>query len=365
GRGVDAALILYAGDDEELHTQIGAQRRQLADLGHKILQEVRLRELPEKDKLTGELKIHEPFGFRDGISQPIMRGSKHWSKPENAMHMIEPGELVLGYRDNLGNLSPSPCCKGEDIGRNGTFLVIRQLEQDRAEFDKCIAREAERLEKDPRVSGFTGDELKHWVGARMVGRWRDGSSLVRYPHPPKEEVKEAKEPKANATAPAPAEEEKKNATARPVDNDFHFGREDPDGLRCPLGAHIRRANPRDSFEPDSPLQLAISNRHRILRVGRIYKPGNGEKPGLLFMCINADLERQFEFLQQTWLLGPNFHGLDDEIDPIVGFRGEGETMTVPTPLGPVRLQALSKFVKVLGGGYFFIPGRSATSFLVG
>ena len=126
-----------------------------------------------------------------------------------------------------------------------------------------------------------------------------------------------------------------------------------------MGAHTRRANPRDSLEPGSPLQLAISNRHRILRVGRPFIPERKCDPGLLFMCINADIERQFEFLQQTWLLGPNFHGLEDEIDPIVGYRGPNDSMSVPTPNGPVRMSGLAKFVTVRGGGYFFIPSRSA------
>ena len=62
-----------------------------------------------------------------------------------------------------------------------------------------------------------------------------------------------------------------NSTFEP-DNDFLFGTEDPQGLRCPLGAHIRRANPRESFEPGSHEQIEITNRHRIIRVGRFYAP---------------------------------------------------------------------------------------------
>jgi hypothetical protein len=81
------------------------------------------------------------------------------------------------------------------------------------------------------------------------------------------------------------------------------------------------------------------------------------------MCINADIERQFELVQQTWLLGPNFHGLDDEIDPVVGYRCAADSMTVTTPRGPVRMRGLSKFVSVLGGAYFFVPGRSAMRML--
>jgi Dyp-type peroxidase family len=345
---VDAVLLLYAQDARSLRRQIRAARQNLRGYGDSI--EVTLPVLDREGK--------EPFGFKDGISQPIMRGSKHWSEPKFAMHVVEPGELVLGYRDNLGNVSPSPCDHGRDIGRNGTFLVVRQLEQHVAEFDRYLAQEAARLREDPRAPGYVGADLEHWIAARMVGRWRDGSSLVRYPHPPPPSADD----EDVAAAPAPQRGERGSDEWSP-DNEFRFGKEDPAGLRCPLGAHIRRANPRDSFEPGSEVQLAITNRHRILRVGRVYRPQQGGEPGLLFMCINADIERQFEFLQQTWLLGPNFHGLDDEIDPVVGYRDVADSMTVPTPRGPVRMRGLSKFVSVLGGAYFFVPGRSAIRML--
>ena len=147
------------------------------------------------------------------------------------------------------------------------------------------------------------------------------------------------------------------------DNEFQYGIEDPYGLRCPLGAHIRRANPRDSFDPGSPLQLAISNRHRILRVGRPFMPEDKCDPGLLFMCINADIERQFEFLQQTWLLGSTSMVWKTRstpwsatADPRFDDRSHSN--------GPVRMSGLAKFVTVRGGGYFFIPGKSVLDELV-
>jgi Dyp-type peroxidase family len=258
------------------------------------------------------------------------------------MHVVEPGELVLGYRDNLGNLSPTPRDRGDDLGRNSSFLVIRQLEQHVQAFHDYVAAQAAALRSNPRAPGFEGADFEHWIAARMVGRWRDGSSLVRAQHPPPQR--------------------RESADWQP-DNDFQFGKEDPVGLRCPLGAHIRRANPRDSFEPGSAKQLGITNRHRILRVGRVYEPANGAEPGLLFMCVNADIERQFEFLQQTWILGSNFHGLDDEIDPLVGYRGPRDSMSIPMPRGPLRLRGLARFVTTRGGGYFFLPSRSALGVL--
>ena len=162
-------------------------------------------------------------------------------------------------------------------------------------------------------------------------------------------------------------DEVRDIAAQP-DNDFLFGAEDPQGLRCPFGAHIRRANPRESFAPGSQEQLAITNRHRILRVGRRYRPADGERPGLFFMCLNADLERQFEFVQQTWLQAPAFHGLIDERDPIVGSRHPDaqvpdDGFSLPTRQAPVRFKGMPEFVRTLGGGYFFVPGRSLLRYL--
>jgi deferrochelatase/peroxidase EfeB len=202
----------------------------------------------------------------------------------------------------------------------------------------------------------------------MVGRWKDGTSLVRYPHRPGS-VFQAKKRDPNA----------EREPAYP-DNDFLFGSEDPQGQRCPFGAHIRRANPRESFSPGSQEQLDITNRHRILRAGRGYEAkGSGidgsDKPGLLFMCFNSEIERQFEFIQQTWAMAWQFHDLENEVDPLL-VRGLDKKaletgkdkralarMTIPTAEGPIFLTKLRDFVHLRGGGYFFVPSRSAIKYL--
>jgi hypothetical protein len=83
-------------------------------------------------------------------------------------------------------------------------------------------------------------------------------------------------------------------------------------------------------------------------VGRFYISQKNQKEGLFFMCLNGDIERQFEFVQQTWIQSTSFHGLSQERDPVVGGGGE---FTIPTRDGPVRLKGLASFVRVLGGGY--------------
>lgn len=400
----DAVMMLYCKNAARLANDLGARLGQFSRYGHSVVHDIALTPLPPRGQ-----PIREPFGFVDGISQPIVRGTRRWTLAKERYHVIEPGEIILGYPDNRGFVPPSPTVPAgkdchdalpavraspamedgacqlfaaldtvtgggaiaappalgsapqrprpnfhpvqssglRDLGRNGTFLVVRQIDQDVTAFDRFLDAKAASLMGDPRTAHAGGVALREWIGAKMVGRWKDGSSLVRRSHP-------------FVTPPE-----------RP-DNDFLFGPEDSAGLRCPFGAHIRRANPRDTFSPGSREQLAITNRHRILRVGRRYEKQDGEPgamPGLLFMCLNADIERQFEFIQQTWLLGPSFNGLENEVDPLVAPRcTAGGTpvpgkLTIPTPDGPVRLDGLAQFMTVRGGGYFFLPGRKAIRFL--
>ncbi|HEX8192320.1 MAG TPA: hypothetical protein VF552_05420 [Allosphingosinicella sp.] len=380
----------------------------------------------------------EPFGFVDGVSQPVIRGSYQSYRRNDPIHLVEPGEFIIGYPDNRGNFPPEPelsaladpqnrlpiAERSRDfgnsvveapraVGRNGTYLVIRQLAQDVDGFWRYCEEEAERL-KDRLPAPY--DMTPEYLAAKLVGRWPDGSSLVRnpyYPFPREHEQRiERRSNRENAqgfsdtTAIAAAGEPVGSETVRPdsnpdvgtsiasppqagtsgampgaaqtdaapdarrtvparySDNDFLYGTEDPQANRCPIGAHIRRANPRDTLAPGDMEQVGISNRHRILRVGRLYRPEPGEQPGLFFMCLNGDIERQFEFIQQTWLISPAFHGLVGEQDPLTS-NCDGSGYVMPSHDGPVRLKPLPQFVKTLGGGYFFMPGRSLLAWLAG
>ncbi|MGA7322990.1 MAG: hypothetical protein WBX25_00555, partial [Rhodomicrobium sp.] len=223
-----------------------------------------------------------------------------------------------------------------DLGRNGSFLVIRQLEQNVEAFNIYLESAAAQLRNEWPDFEITAE----WLAAKMIGRWRDGTSLVRNP----------------------------SGTGRPeIDNNFLLGRDDPEGLKCPFGAHIRRANPRDSLKPGDKDQIAISNRHRIFRVGRPYtdvgRSGKTEPRGLLFMCVNGDIERQFEFIQQTWIVSPYFHGLGKENDPVIAPIRHDSTFTIPTHRGPITLRNMQTFITMRGGAYFFLPSRSAMRFL--
>jgi deferrochelatase/peroxidase EfeB len=391
---VDAILLLYAKEEHIFDAALRQREGDLSRLAHQVVQTIVFTPLSKDNKadqneqersgshleqrsVTTSTRPPTPvgqveaFGFIDGVSQPIIRGTRRWTAERDRNHLVQPGEIVLGYPDNRNKVPPSPSVLStddpdnllpslagnvdgsrpdfsrpqptaeRDFGRGGTFLVVRQLEQDTAAFRDFVSRTAENLEGDPRAPKKLEDR-REWIMAKLVGRWPDGTSLVRYPHEPGT---------------------KRHPSTRP-DNDFLFANDDPDGLRCPFGAHVRRTNPRDSLgSGDTAEQLAISNRHRILRVGRRYgSQGKFEKEGLFFMCLNADIERQFEFVQQTWTNATSFHGLENEVD-CFSPAGRTNRFTIPTARGPLCLPRMADFVTVKGGGYFFLPGRRALRFL--
>jgi deferrochelatase/peroxidase EfeB len=424
-RQPDVALLVY-GQEPEAVTELEAELRGIAQqFGMAAPHRIRLEKI--RDDKT------EAFGFVDGISQPVIRGTYKGLRNADPIHLVEPGEFILGYPDNRGNLPPGPTMPAtadpenrlplvettdfartsveddRNVGFNGSFLVIRQLEQDVAGFNQFCEAEAKRLAGRLLPPYSITPEF---IAAKLVGRWRDGSSLLRHPYdPPHEEIRKyaaptnetsraksnpagqsaieppairapivdaamgkvAVTPKADvATARAAAESGKIDLKANKpevkarhlADNDFLFGTEDPEALRCPFGAHIRRANPRDSLVPGSSEQIDITNRHRIMRVGRRYSPEPGEKEGLLFMCLNGDIERQFEFVQQTWLNSPSFHGLSCEKDPLLGDGEAGMCgYTIATRQGPLRLSQVPPLITVKGGGYFFLPGKRLVDYL--
>ena len=183
----------------------------------------------------------------------------------------------------------------------------------------------------------------------MVGRWPGGAPLALSP---------------DRDDPALAEV-----------NDFGYFHEDPVGTGCPVGAHVRRTNPRDSLDPrpGTEKSLAINRRHRLLRRGREYGQALSpeaalteslapdEERGLHFICLNANIARQFEFVQNTWLNNPKFAGLYDDSDPLIGQSAPyGGTFTMPSATGArSRVNGMPRFITVKGGAYFFLPGLEA------
>ena len=279
----------------------------------------------------------EHFGFRDGISQPHVEGGPRTKKPSPELS-VPPGELLLGYTNAYDDPTPTMTIRGVDVGKNGTFLVYRTIRQDVVGFWSAI------YERARPARGEDADAAAARLAAKTVGRWRSGAPLVLHP-------------------------EHDAASAR-TENHFGFAENDPAGLRCPLGAHIRRAHPRDSLPPSPAESLETSRRHRLVRRGRPYGPramwpvfgkkDDGVDRGLVFIALNASIRRQFEFIQQTWLNSRKFARLYEESDPILGQAGGAFTLQG----SPVRrrLEGLPSFTRLRGGGYFFLPGIRALRF---
>lgn len=333
---------------------------------------------------TGTLGATEPFGFTDGISQPTLDWfqERDVSSGRTAFsNVVALGEFLLGYRNEYGKYTDRPVLAADsttadllpaedaaekrDVGRNGTYLVVRQLRQDVRGFWRFFRQQA--------GGDLTAAET---LAAAAVGRTRAGEPL------------------------APIQEKPILGIGRHQDqirrNQFTYD-EDPEGLRCPIGAHVRRANPRntDYFGRPSGLRRLLADLgfgqgglgddltssvrlHRILRRGREYgprlspaealapAPRDDPERGLHFICLNANVLRQFEFLQQAWMTSPKFAGLSDENDPLVGNRAataDGRLLdqfTIPQHAAPARcVSGLPQFVTVRGGAYFFLPGLRA------
>jgi Dyp-type peroxidase family len=360
--GVDAVLLLYAAGEAELDSVRHQQAARLATGG--------LREIAALP--TRGLDAYEHFGFHDGISQPIVEGL---SRKGAWADTIRAGEFVLGYPNEYGLYTEGPVVEAaadaggilpkaranggaggmRDLGRNGTYLVLRQLAQHVHTFWQFAAREAENHNESHFDSAGAADgpaTARTRVAAKMVGRWPEGAPLVMSPGRDDPHLSGA--------------------------NDFAYHASDPFGDRCPIGAHVRRANPRDSLDPDpgSRKSVAINKRHRILRRGRGYGPritvegalqGSDESDdprGLHFLCLNANIARQFEFIQHSWVNDPKFSGLYDDPDPLVGARTDPRNdITVQARPVRTRLQGMPEFTSVRGGAYFFLPGVRALRYL--
>jgi Dyp-type peroxidase family len=332
---------------------------------------------------TSNLDGDEPFGFADGISQPQIDWEQQLERPctqSEYTNIVALGEFLLGYPNEYGKITDRPLLESDaattdllnakeapakkDLARNGSYLVMRQLEQDVRGFWTFLYEQA----------GGNIAEANQ-LGAKMVGRTRAGDPLV----------------------PIEAEPIPGTDPRTVTQNQFTY-ESDPVGARCPFGAHVRRTNPRNSDFPERRLSglrklmimlgfgpkgfyddLTSSVRfHRILRRGREYgsellpeealqaAPPNESARGLHFICLNANISRQFEFLQNAWITNTKFSGVTGESDPLLGNRESipgcpvTGNFTIPGDGTPRRrVSGLPQFVTVRGGAYFFLPSLRA------
>lgn len=348
---VHIILMIFNNSEENLNIRAQQLRGQLPQNG---LKEILVLDAPA----FPEGKEH--FGFRESISQPAIIGSGVTGiKNDN----IEAGEFVMGYKNEYDVYPDSPLLKekqgnenllsddvggtgNKDLGRNGTYFVLRQLKEDVDGFWDFLN------EKSKNADGSLNPEESTRLAAKMMGRWPGGAPLVKFPD--------------------------KDPGVLSNDNDFNYIETDKLGLKCPFGSHIRRTNPRDNFEETGPSEsLKLTRKHRIMRRVRSYgetftatathHTPKGEV-GILFGCFVADISRQFEFIQYTWANYPKFKQLYSDPDPFIGVnenpgKGVEQQFTIPQPTANKYITGLKNFVTVKGGSYFFFPSVNVVEFL--
>jgi deferrochelatase/peroxidase EfeB len=317
---------------------------------------------------TSDMDGFEPFGFRDGISQPRI----DW-ECERAAHDQEQfeytnlsclGEYLLGYPNEYGAYTDRPlldrardpaallpraedAADKADLGRNGSYLVIRQLQQDVEGFWRFIDSQAQgdaalrkslaeamvgRTARGRAAGGAGGRRPAQWLHLRR--RCGRPALPLRCAHPPQQSAQ-------------------CRSAARWPDPISRLVR------RLGFGSNALRRD-----------LIASTRFHRLLRRGREYGGAPGEDVGLHFICLGANIARQFEFVQGAWLTGTQFDALAGEGDPLLGHRLPGadgtptDGFSMPAASGPDRrLTGLPQFVTVQGGAYFFLPGIRALRFL--
>jgi Dyp-type peroxidase family len=294
--------------------------------------------------IDGKVTLKEHFGYTDGFGNPDYEGVCRATQPGQGKLMsdgtwapLATGELLLGYADEAGELPVAPV--PHLLASNGTFMVYRKLHQNVGTFREFLNVWGARY-------GAGDEAAREKLASKFIGRWRDGTPVETSPDWPD---------------PAIAQDPNRSTN-------FTYAK-DADGARCPVGAHIRRVNPRDAFGFNG----LLINRRRITRRGMPYGPFAAPDEagpeldeidrGVVFIALNASLSRQFEFVQQQWVAYGNDARLGNEKDLLMGSHAPGEKYSIQGDLNPENpplfCTELPNFVELRGGEYFFLPSITA------
>ncbi len=198
GEAIHMLLMIYGGEKRAFEDLLAEVQDSMPPGGLVQLQELETNRLPEHK---------EHFGFRDGISNPGIKGV------DSGQDLVEPGEFLLGYKNEYDLYAPRPLIEPSedrhgilptdvegsgkhDLGRNGSFVVFRQLSQDVYGFWNEMRKAAQGTPLGPVA-----------LAAKMVGRWPNGTPLTVSP--------DGEEPELETK------------------NDFKYHAKDPYGLKCP------------------------------------------------------------------------------------------------------------------------------------
>jgi Dyp-type peroxidase family len=315
-----AIAILFARDGAERDRATQAHEAYMSEVGS-----VTRLSFLNLEAISREPREH--FGYLDRLSEVPIDGVG----PEptaGSGPRVKAGEFFLGYEDESGAAPEAP--RPPELTRNGSYVAYLRMQEHVGAFRDFL-----------RAQGETA-EARELVAAKMMGRWRSGAPLVLSP---------------DKDDPALGADLQRT-------NDFRYAEADPHGYRCPVGAHIRRMNPRDTVDS---LQ-----RHRMIRRGGTYgpalpegEPDDGTDRGIAAFIGCASLSRQFEFAMNVWVNDPAFKALDNERDPIIGTQDGTFDMTMPKRPVRKKITGLPAFTTVRGGAYFFLPGMRALRWLAG
>jgi Dyp-type peroxidase family len=397
---VPDVIVLIASDDQpRLDAEVKWLLANLPEGAFKLLYKQRGATLP------GALAGHEHFGFKDGVSQPGIRGRLSdrpedfltlREKPEEnpnqgkpGQDLLHAGEFIFGYPTQIGepdrdtngneidglNLKPGAIATaGPTWANNGSYLVFRRLQQDVPGFHKFLKTAAAAIAaQNSSFANMTPEKF----GAKLVGRWASGAPILKSPDQDNPDLA--------------------------TDVDFEFEQLDKQGFVCPFAGHIRKAYPRDT-ERNFGVNESATQTHRLLRRGAPYgKPASasGGCPmrklsswsglqslvtqlvdtliakvypeqndrGLLFLAYQTSIERQFEFVSGAWVNNPNFSDPNAGHDAILGQNNEDESrerfINLQSPNGETKVPLMTDWVTPTGGGYFFTPSISALKYLAG
>jgi Dyp-type peroxidase family len=287
---------------------------------------------------TPTSRVH--FGYTDGISMTTVRGGPEKYHPDH-QQPCEPWLFVL--QDEAENyLLPEP----RELGLNGSFAVFKKIETDVVGFERFLLSNKDKI--DPEL-----------LAAKICGRWRNGVPLAL----------------------SPDTDSPPGGIAPDQMNNFDYvnadGSGDPKGLRCPIGAHMRRINPRGQPITGQNQPGGSNNTHRITRRGMPYgpaydptKPYDGIERGILGYFINSSIENQYEFVLSQWVNESEFAGAvrlnPKSKDPMIGTQDPAESIfVIPQANGasPIKITGFSTFVTTKAAAYCFLPSVTAIKFI--
>jgi Dyp-type peroxidase family len=346
-RTIHALMIVAADSVEDLDREILYFVRHAASHGVSLV-------FQQDAMARPDAPGHEHFGFKDGISQPGIRGLTASSYPSGSdgdgsqQDEVGGGEFVLGYpRERAPDPDDDPLSPQPEWTHNGSYLVFRRLRQDVKGFQDFLIAEA--------VKQRTSVDL---LAAKLVGRYRSGASLVG----------------AGNAAVDPGMKNRK-VLDKDVINAFVYST-DPQGTDVPRAAHIRKAYPRDQEAAAKELRERPRILRRGLPFGQSFRDGHqpdspfGANPrfpndrGLCFVCYQRSIRDQFERIQCTWMNKEAVPEEGDGVDPVASQASPPRLFRYPGgAVDPVSLD--THWVTTTGGEYFFSPSINALEIFSG